>query len=100
LIIRYLTVDSLIFGISGQDGSYLAELLLSKGYYVRGVVRRASFPNTKRVDHLDKYDDQYGKSDESPFFLIYGDLSDSTSIRNVIEKIIGEKRFAESLRQP
>lgn len=78
---------ALIFGISGQDGSYLAELLLEKGYYVRGVIRRASYPNTKRIDHLDKYDTQFGKTEESPFFLLYGDLSDSSSIRNVLEKI-------------
>jgi GDPmannose 4,6-dehydratase len=78
---------ALIFGISGQDGSYLAEILLQKGYLVRGVVRRASFPNTKRIDHLDVYDDRFGKTDHSPFYLLYGDLSDSASIRTVIEKV-------------
>ena len=43
---------ALITGIGGQDGSYLAELLLDKGYLVRGIIRRASYPNTKRIDHL------------------------------------------------
>lgn len=78
---------ALIFGVGGQDGSYLSELLLSKGYLVRGVIRRASFPNTKRIEHLDKYDEIYGKTDQSPFYLLYGDLSDVSSIRSVIEKV-------------
>lgn len=78
---------ALIFGISGQDGSYLSELLLSKGYLVRGVIRRSSSPNTKRIRHLDIYDEVYGKTDQSPFYLVYGDLADSTSIRTVIEKV-------------
>ena len=78
---------ALIFGISGQDGSYLAELLLSKGYFVRGVIRRSSSPNTQRIDGLDIYDEKFGKTDNSPFFLLYGDLADSTSIRNVVEKV-------------
>ena len=81
---------ALIFGIGGQDGSYLSELLLSKGYLVRGVIRRASSPNTERIHHLDKYDESYGnygQTPESPFFLIYGDLSDASSIRNVIEDV-------------
>jgi len=78
---------ALIFGISGQDGSYLAEFLLGKGYFVRGVIRRTSFPNTRRIDHLDIHDEKYGKTDASPFYLLYGDLGDSTSIRNILEKI-------------
>jgi len=78
---------ALIFGIGGQDGSYLAEFLLSKGYLVRGVIRRASFPNTKRIEHLDVYDEVYGKTDDSPFYLLYGDLADSASIRSIIEKV-------------
>ena len=77
----------LITGIGGQDGSYLAELLLLKGYKVRGIVRRASWPNTKRIDHLDVFDPKYGKKDESPFFLLYADLADSVSIRTVLERI-------------
>jgi len=78
---------ALITGIGGQDGSYLAEFLLKKGYFVRGVVRRASSPNTKRIDHLGIYEEKYGKTEESPFFLLYGDLADSTSIRNILEKV-------------
>ncbi|GIU68442.1 MAG: GDP-mannose 4,6-dehydratase [Candidatus Parcubacteria bacterium] len=78
---------ALITGIGGQDGSYLAEFLLSKGYKVRGMIRRSSYPNTKRIDHLDIYDDVYGKTPESPFYLLYGDLSDSTSIRNILEEV-------------
>jgi len=77
---------ALITGIGGQDGSYLAELLLEKGYLVRGIVRRSSYPNTKRVDHLlKKYDDD--SSPECPFVLKYGDLTDASSIRNIIEQI-------------
>lgn len=64
---------ALIIGITGQDGSYLAELLLSKGYEVHGIVRRASSINTKRIDHI------YSK-----LHLHYGDLSDSTSINNIV----------------
>ena len=66
-------MKALIIGITGQDGSYLAELLLSKGYEVHGIVRRASSINTKRIDHI------YDKLQ-----LHYGDLSDSTSINNII----------------
>lgn len=58
---------ALITGIGGQDGSYLAEFLLSKGYKVRGIVRRASWPNTRRIDHLDIFDEKYGKTSNSPF---------------------------------
>jgi len=78
---------ALIFGIGGQDGSYLAEFLLAKGYLVRGIVRRASWPNTVRVDHLDIYDEKYGKTPDSPFYLLYADLSDAVSIRKVLEEV-------------
>jgi len=75
---------ALITGIGGQDGSYLAEFLLSKGYRVRGIVRRASWPNTKRIDHLLK---KYGQEEkDSPFYLRYADLTDTSSIRNVIQE--------------
>ncbi|MDD5699618.1 MAG: GDP-mannose 4,6-dehydratase [Candidatus Nanoarchaeia archaeon] len=72
-----------ITGIGGQDGSYLAEFLLSKGYLVRGMIRRASLPNEKRIEHLDIH----GESPDSPYYTVYGDLSDSSSIRNALEKI-------------
>ena len=74
---------ALITGITGQDGSYLAEFLLKKGYEVHGIKRRSSSFNTERIDHI--YQDTH---DESPcFFLHYGDLTDSSSIINLIKKI-------------
>ena len=84
---------ALITGIGGQDGSYLAEFLLMKGYKVRGIVRRSSWPNTKRIDHLDIYDERYGKNSKSPFYLLYADLSDSTSIRNVLEEVMPDEVY-------
>ena len=74
---------ALITGITGQDGSYLAELLLSKGYLVHGIKRRSSSFNTSRIDHL--YQDPHEK--DKKFFLHYGDLIDSTSIIKLIQKI-------------
>ena len=75
---------ALITGITGQDGSYLAEFLLKKGYEVHGIKRRASSFNTERIDHL--YEDPHDPNRN--FYLHYGDLTDST---NLI-KIIGEIR--------
>ena len=77
---------ALITGIGGQDGSYLAELLLSKGYTVRGTVRRASYPSTARVDHLLR---EYADDNDpnSRFRLYYADLGDVSSIRNVVEEV-------------
>ncbi|MCX6762503.1 MAG: GDP-mannose 4,6-dehydratase [Candidatus Moranbacteria bacterium] len=74
---------ALITGITGQDGSYLAELLLEKGYEVHGIIRRSSSFNTKRIDHL--YQDPHLKSVK--LFLHYGDLSDSSNIARLMEKI-------------
>ena len=74
---------ALITGITGQDGSYLAELLLEKGYEVHGITRRSSSFNTHRVDHL--YHDQH--EDNVRFFLHYGDLTDSSNLNRLIEKI-------------
>jgi GDPmannose 4,6-dehydratase len=74
---------ALITGITGQDGSYLAELLLDKGYVVHGLKRRASSFNTQRIDHL--YQDQHEKNIN--FKLHYGDLTDSTNIIRVIQEI-------------
>ena len=67
---------ALVTGITGQDGSYLAELLLSKGYEVHGIIRRASTFNTSRIDHLYKDPHVNGVN----FFLHYGDISDSTNL--------------------
>lgn len=72
---------ALITGITGQDGSYLAELLLEKGYEVYGLQRRASLPNTARVDHL------YEDSDASRFFMMYGDVTDGSNLTRIINKV-------------
>ena len=74
---------ALITGVTGQDGSYLAELLLEKGYEVHGLVRRSSSFNRGRIDHLFKDLHQSG----TKIFLHYGDLSDASSISRLIEKI-------------
>ena len=74
---------ALIFGITGQDGSYLAEVLLEKGYEVHGVIRRASTFNTTRIDHLSRDPHVNGVS----MHLHYGDLSDANTIRKLIYKI-------------
>jgi GDPmannose 4,6-dehydratase len=74
-----LSKVALITGITGQDGSYLAELLLEKGYYVWGMIRRSSNFNTQRIDHL------YNNKN---LILRYGDLADSTSIYNIFNEII------------
>ncbi len=74
---------ALITGITGQDGSYLAELLLEKGYQVHGIKRRASSFNTQRIDHL--YQDQHEQ--DVNFTLHYGDLTDSTNIIRIIQEV-------------
>ena len=74
---------ALIFGITGQDGSYLAEFLLKKKYLVHGVKRRSSSINTFRIDHI--YQDPHVKYRN--FFLHYGDITDSTSVSKIIESI-------------
>ncbi|GAA6744348.1 GDP-mannose 4,6-dehydratase [Thermus antranikianii] len=74
---------ALITGITGQDGSYLAELLLQKGYEVHGIIRRASTFNTDRIDHL--YKDPHDP--EARLFLHYGDLTDGTGLRRILEKV-------------
>jgi GDPmannose 4,6-dehydratase len=80
---------ALVTGISGQDGSYLAELLLSKGYEVHGLIRRASTFNTHRVDHL--YRDPH--EPDVRFFLHYGDLSNSEQLTNLIYNIQPEEIY-------
>ena len=74
---------ALITGITGQDGSYLAELLLNKGYEVHGIKRRSSSFNTSRIDHL--YQDPHEEG--AKFILHYGDLIDSTNIMKIIKKV-------------
>lgn len=74
---------ALITGITGQDGSYLAELLLEKGYEVHGIIRRSSSFNTERIEHL--YRDPH--INDVKMFLHYGDLSDSSNLSRLLEKI-------------
>src|SRR6476660_9957012 len=74
---------ALITGITGQDGTYLTELLLSKGYEVHGIKRRASLINTQRIDHL--YQDPHEKN--LRLILHYGDLTDSTNIIRIIQQV-------------
>lgn len=74
---------ALITGITGQDGSYLAELLLSKGYQVHGIIRRASSFNTHRIDHLYNNPEIMNRR----LFLHYGDLIDSSNLNRLLEKI-------------
>ena len=77
-----MSKTALITGITGQDGSYLAELLLAKGYTVHGIKRRSSSFNTQRIDHL--YVDPH--EDHPRFFLHYGDLTDSTNLIRVVQE--------------
>lgn len=74
---------ALITGITGQDGSYLAEFLLAKGYEVHGIIRRASTFNTARIDHL--YSDPHDP--ETRLFLHYGDLSDASGLRHILARV-------------
>ena len=73
---------ALITGITGQDGAYLAEFLLSKNYIVHGIKRRTSLFNTDRIDHL--YLDRHEKNVQ--FFLHHGDLTDSSSLIRIIQE--------------
>lgn len=80
---------ALITGITGQDGSYLAELLLEKGYEVHGLIRRSSSFNTNRIDHL--YQDQHNPNVR--MFLHYGDLTDSSNLNRLVEKIVPDEIY-------
>src|SRR3984885_11527862 len=74
---------ALITGITGQDGAYLADFLLNKGYIVHGIKRRSSLFNTDRIDHL--YQDPHVKNRR--FILHYGDMTDSTSLIRIIQQV-------------
>ncbi|MFN7317540.1 MAG: GDP-mannose 4,6-dehydratase, partial [Microcystis sp.] len=74
---------ALITGITGQDGSYLSELLLEKGYQVHGIIRRTSTFNTDRIDHI--YTDPH--QPDTKLFLHYGDLTDGTTLRRILEQV-------------
>src|SRR4051795_12481078 len=80
---------ALITGVTGQDGSYLAELLLAKGYEVHGLIRRASTFNTARVDHL--YTDPH--NDDARFFLHYADLTDGSRLVTLLKRIEPEEVY-------
>lgn len=80
---------ALITGITGQDGSYLTELLLSKGYEVHGIIRRSSIFNTGRIDHLYTNPEISGKK----LFLHYGDLADSSNISRLLERIVPDEVY-------
>ena len=74
---------ALITGVTGQDGAYLSEFLLDKGYEVHGIKRRSSLINTDRIDHI--YQDPHEKN--LRFVLHYGDLTDSTNIIRIIQQV-------------
>src|SRR6056297_2482784 len=78
-----MTKTALITGITGQDGSYLAEFLLEKGYEVHGIIRRSSTFNTQRIDHI--YQDPHEKNIKLK--LHYGDMTDSSNLSRLVEKI-------------
>ena len=95
-----MSKTALVTGITGQDGSYLAEFLLEKGYIVHGLKRRSSNFNTQRIDHIFK--DPHEK--ENNFFLHYGDLTDKVMLQLVlkllnIQQIVMLWALLESLKQ-
>jgi GDPmannose 4,6-dehydratase len=83
------TKRALITGITGQDGSYLTELLLAKGYEVHGIIRRASTFNTERIEHL--YQDRHETGVR--LFLHFGDMGDGTGLRRILEKVRPEEVY-------
>jgi GDPmannose 4,6-dehydratase len=80
---------ALITGVTGQDGAYLAELLLGKGYTVHGIKRRSSSFNTARVDHL--YVDPHVSG--AQFFMHYGDLTDATNLIRIVQETQPDDRY-------
>src|SRR5246127_113223 len=78
-----MSKTALISGITGQDGSFLTELLLEKGYDVYGIIRRSSSFNTDRIDHL--YQDPHGSG--TRLRLVYGDLNDSSSLNTILRQV-------------
>src|SRR6187397_3030669 len=80
---------ALITGVTGQDGAYLAEFLLKKGYEVHGVKRRTSLFNTDRIDHL--YQDPHEKSRR--FILHHGDLTDSSSLTRIVQQVVPDEIY-------
>ena len=83
---------ALITGVTGQDGAYLSEFLLSKGYEVHGLRRRSSSFNTARIDHL--YHDTH--EDGKNFHLHHGDMTDSLSLTNILEQVKPDEIYISS----
>ena len=79
-----MTEKALITGITGQDGSYLTEFLLAKGYEVHGIIRRASTFNTRRLDHI--YRDPHN-GDQARLYLHYGDIGSSGNLSDIIRAV-------------
>ena len=88
-MIKYNNKKALITGITGQDGAYLAEFLLNKGYEVHGIKRRTSLFNTNRVDHL--YQSPHAKNQR--FFLHFGDMTDSSNLHRLVQEIQPDEVF-------
>jgi GDPmannose 4,6-dehydratase len=84
-----VTKRALITGITGQDGSYLAELLLEKGYEVHGIIRRSSSFNTQRLDHI--YRDPH--THQTRLFLVHGDLSDSSALNTILRQVVPDEIY-------
>ena len=84
-----MTKRALITGITGQDGSYLAELLLEKGYEVHGIIRRSSSFNTQRLDHI--YRDPH--ESKTRLFLVHGDLSDSSALNTILRQVVPDEIY-------
>ena len=84
-----MTKKALVTGITGQDGSYLAEFLLGKGYEVHGLIRRSSSFNTQRIDHLYQDPHEIG----AQLFLHYGDLTDGISLRKVLTQVLPDEVY-------
>ena len=84
-----MSKKALITGITGQDGSYLAEFLLNKGYEVHGIKRRTSLINTDRIDHLYQDPSKINRR----FILHHGDLTDATSLIRIIQEILDTHDF-------
>src|SRR3989344_2966154 len=86
---------ALITGITGQDGSYLAEFLIEKGYEVHGIVRRSSGVNRDRIDHLTEIDKSSGYTgvDKGSLILHYGDLTDSSSVEKIIRSVMPDEVY-------
>ncbi len=82
---------ALITGITGQDGSYLAELLLSRGYEVHGVIRRASTFNTRRIDHI--YHDPHANGEPVHLYLHYGDVTSPETLLDIIYNVRPEEIY-------